>query len=226
MRTDRTGRLLVAVALGSAGFAMQDVLLEPYGGEVMSLGVGATSLLTALTAAGALCAFGVAARWLTRGRDPHGVAAWGTVVGVFAFAVIVIAAPLRAPNLLRIGSVAIGFGGGLFAVGTLTACMNLQRTGAGLAVGAWGAVQTTAAGVAVALGGVLRDFVDSAAQSGILGPGIAGPESGYIVVYHLEILALFLAMVALGPLVVRRDVRAPAPQDSPTPAFGLAELPG
>jgi BCD family chlorophyll transporter-like MFS transporter len=31
-----TLRLLVAVALGSAAFSMQDVLLEPYGGEVLS----------------------------------------------------------------------------------------------------------------------------------------------------------------------------------------------
>jgi BCD family chlorophyll transporter-like MFS transporter len=225
LRTDRTGRLLVAVALGSAGFAMQDVLLEPYGGQIMALGVGATSLLTALTAFGALASFGVAARRLSRGGDPHALAAWGAVVGVFAFAVVVIAAPLRSANLLRVGTVAIGFGGGLFSVGTLTACMSLQRTGSGLAVGAWGAVQTTSAGLAIAAGGLIRDFVDTATTSGVLGPAISGPESGYIVVYHLEILALFLAMVALGPLVVRRRTAVPTARRH-TPTFGLAELPG
>ena len=35
-------RLLVAVGLGTAAFSMQDILLEPYGGEVLGLPVGAT----------------------------------------------------------------------------------------------------------------------------------------------------------------------------------------
>jgi BCD family chlorophyll transporter-like MFS transporter len=41
-------RFLVAVGLGTAAFNMQDVVLEPYGGEVLHLSVGATSLLTGL----------------------------------------------------------------------------------------------------------------------------------------------------------------------------------
>ena len=45
-------------------FNMQDVVLEPYGGEILKLSVGATSALTALMAAGALVAFALAARWL------------------------------------------------------------------------------------------------------------------------------------------------------------------
>ena len=225
VRTDRTGRLLVAVGLGSAGFAMQDVLLEPYGGQVMSLGVGATSLLTALSAAGALVAFAWAARSLAHRVDPLRIAAWGTVAGVFAFALVVMAAPMGSPALLRAGAILIGFGGGLFAVGTLTAAMGLQETGSGLAVGAWGAVQATAAGLAVGLGGVLRDLTTRLGDLGALGPALHGPEAGYVVVYHLEILALFLAMIVLGPLVSPRGLPAPA-RDGEAPAFGLAELPG
>ena len=223
VRTDRTGRLLVAVGLGSAGFAMQDVLLEPYGGQVMSLGVGATSFLTALSAAGALGAFVLAARSLSRGVDALPVAAWGTVAGVFAL--VVLAAPLVSPHLLRAGAVLIGFGGGLFAVGTLTAAMGLQETGSGLAVGAWGAVQTTAAGLAVGLGGILRDVVTRLGDLGMLGPALQGPETGYVIVYHLEILALFMAMVVLGPLVSPRG-QPVRERTGETPAFGLAELPG
>ena len=44
LRSDpRTVRLLVAVALGTAGFTMQDILLEPFGGEILDLSVGATT---------------------------------------------------------------------------------------------------------------------------------------------------------------------------------------
>jgi len=225
VRTDRTGRLLLAVGLGSAGFAMQDVLLEPYGGQVMSLGVGATSFLTALSAAGALAAFALSARSLSKGVDPLRIAAWGTVAGVFAFALVVLAAPFVSPNLLRAGSVLIGFGGGLFAVGTLTAAMGLQEMGSGLAVGAWGAVQTTAAGLAVGLGGILRDVVTRLGDAGALGPALHGPEAGYVIVYHLEILALFVAMVVLGPLVSPRG-HSVQERTEKTAALGLAELPG
>ena len=42
-------RFLVAVGLGTAGFAMQDVLLEPYGGEILGLAVAATTTLTAFS---------------------------------------------------------------------------------------------------------------------------------------------------------------------------------
>jgi len=55
------GRLLVAVFLGTMAFNMQDVLLEPYGGEVLGLSVSATTLLTAMWAGGALLGFGFAA---------------------------------------------------------------------------------------------------------------------------------------------------------------------
>jgi MFS transporter, BCD family, chlorophyll transporter len=220
----RAGRLLAAVGLGSAGFAMQDVLLEPYGGQVMDMAVGSTSLLTALTAGGAIAAFALSARVLGQGGDACRLAAMGTLAGVFAFAAVILAAPFTSPLLLGAGSAGIGFGGGLFTVGTLTAAMDLQRAqNNGLAVGAWGAVHATAAGLAIASGGILRDLLLSLSERGLLGPALAGPEAGYIVVYHFEIAILFLAMATLGRLV------APAGSPSATRSrsrFGLAELPG
>jgi BCD family chlorophyll transporter-like MFS transporter len=44
-----TRRLLATVGFGTAAFSMQDVLLEPYGGAILHMDVGATSLLTALS---------------------------------------------------------------------------------------------------------------------------------------------------------------------------------
>lgn len=220
----RAGRLLAAVALGSAGFAMQDVLLEPYGGEVMNMSVGSTSLLTAMTATGALLAFALSARVLGRGGDPCRLAAMGTLAGVFAFAAVILAAPLSSAVLLSAGSAGIGFGGGLFTVGTLTAAMDLNRTEMnGLAVGAWGAVQATAAGLAIAAGGIFRDILLSLSERGLLGAALSGPEAGYIVVYHVEIAILFLTMATLGRLVAPGGIPAATPARS---RFGLAELPG
>lgn len=223
----RAGRLLVVVFLGGLAFNMQDVLLEPYGGEVLGLSVSATTLLTALSAGGALAGFALAARWLTAGQDPARLAARGLLVGLVAFSAVIFAAPLRSAGLFYAGAGLIGFGGGLFSVATLTAAMTMPaqgRAGRGLALGAWGAAQASAAGLSIFIGGAIRDLVNHAAAAGRLGPALADAAAGYSVVYHLEIAFIFLTLAVLGPLV--RAPRSPDMSDrTPQPRFGLAELP-
>ncbi|MBB4267193.1 BCD family MFS transporter [Roseospira visakhapatnamensis] len=221
----RYGRLLVVVGLGTAAFTMQDILLEPYGGEVLGLSVSATTVLTALLAGGTLVGFAMAARWLSRGHSPYRLAAVGVVVGLVAFSCVIFAAPLTSPLLFRVGAVFIGLGGGLFVVGTLTAAMDMADSDhGGLALGAWGGVQATATGIAIALGGAIRDGVSALSERGVLGETLQaqGPSVGYGVVYHIEIGLLLLTLVAVGPLV--RSTR-----DRYTRAkkrFGMAEFPG
>jgi BCD family chlorophyll transporter-like MFS transporter len=202
LRHARAMRFLVTVGLGTAAFNMQDIILEPYGGEVLHLGVGQTTALTAMLAAGALLAFSISAGMLGRGADPYRQAAYGAVIGLVAFVAVVLSAPLDSPLLFRLGTLLIGFGGGLFSVGTLAGAMARERNGeSGLALGAWGAVQATAAGLAIALGGALRDFIGSLAAHGVLGEAMNGVATGYSVVYLVEILLLFATLVAIGPLV-------------------------
>lgn len=221
-RHGNAARLLIAVGLGTAGFSMQDVLLEPYGGQILGLSVSATTGLTAILAAGMLAAFLLASRWLGRGADPLRIAGYGALLGIFAFAAVILSAPFDSTLLFRIGTALIGFGGGLFAVGTLIAAMALSEHGeSGLALGAWGAVQATAAGTAIALGGAVRDLVTEVAASGGLGPALTGPATGYGIVYHMEIVLLFATLVAIGPLV-----RRPDQQDERQAAFGLTDFPG
>lgn len=217
----RTRRLLVAVGLGAAAFSMQDVLLEPYGGQILGLSVGATTSLTALWAVGMLAGFTYAARALSAGADPHRLAGFGGVAGIGAFLCVLFAGPLHLPALLGIGATFIGAGAGLFSVGTLTAAMALsdaERTG--LALGAWGAVQATAAGLAIAIGALVRDAVSSAAVENRFGATLAAPTTGYALVYAIEILLLVAALVALGPLV-----RTHRSTPSTTRGFGLSEFP-
>jgi BCD family chlorophyll transporter-like MFS transporter len=218
----RSMRVFVAVGLGTAAFAMQDILLEPYGGEILRLTVGQTTALTATFAAGTLVGFALAARRLGRGADPYRLAALGALAGVVAFSAIIFAAPLASPELFRAGTVLMGFGGGLFSVGTLTAAMGLARDGhSGLALGVWGAVQASAAGSAIALGGALRDAVAGLAAEGALGPALSGPATGYSFVYHVEIGLLFATLAAIGPLV-----RSTGGSTETSSRFGLAEFPG
>ena len=194
-------RRLLAVALGTMAFAMEDVLLEPYGGQMLGLSVADTTVLTATLAVGGLIGFGWASRVLGRGADPLRMAAWGAAVGLPAFAAVILAAPAQSPALFSLGVFLIGLGGGLFGHGTLTATMrSAPPDRVGLALGAWGAVQATAGGLALALGGVLRDAFDWA---------MAG-QGGYTAVYTLEALLLVITLLALWPLCRQRSA-APAP---------------
>jgi BCD family chlorophyll transporter-like MFS transporter len=216
------GRLLVVVVLGTLGFAMQDILLEPYGGEILGLSVSQTTFLTALSALGALLGFVLAARWLARGTDPFRLAARGILAGIAAFSAVIFAAPLHSTALFFAGAGLIGFGGGLFAIATLTVAMTLPLgglAGAGIALGAWGAAQATAQGLSIFLGGTLRDVVGHLAASGTLGAGLSDPALGYSFVYHLEIGLLFATLTALGPMVRLRPLH-----DQNHPASGDARL--
>ena len=209
---DRHGtarRRLVALGFGTTAFSMQDILLEPYGGQVLHLPVGVTTAFTALLAVGGLIGFGIAAKLLGRAMDPYRLASTGALAGLFAFSALLFAAPMQSTLLFGTGVFLIGLGAGLFAHCTLTAAMGMAGIGQiGLALGIWGAVQASAAGIAVASGGLIRDGVALVASHGALGPTLADPATGYGVVYTIEIGLLFVTLIAAGPLV-RGPVRQP-----------------
>ena len=187
-----TLRRLLAVGLGTMAFTMEDVLLEPYGGEILNMSVSSTTLLSATLALGGLLGFAWASRVLGRGGDAYRMSGWGAWVGLPAFACVIASGPLAMPALFVLGIFLIGLGGGLFAHGTLTATMQLAPPGQiGLAMGAWGAVQATAAGVGMAAGGLVRDGVAL----------ISTPVMGYSAVYAIEILLLGMTLWAMGPLL-------------------------
>jgi BCD family chlorophyll transporter-like MFS transporter len=217
----RTSRLLVGLGVGTMGFSMQDILLEPYGAEILQMSVSETTSLTAVWALGMLIAFIVSARLVSDSRDPIRVAAAGCVIGVFAFATVILAAPINSVLLFYIGVFGIGLGSGFFAVGTLTAVMALGKgSQAGLALGAWGAVSATATGVAVFAGGALRDLFATLSLSGAIDPLLDDAVAAYGAVYHLEILLLFISLIAIGP-VVRKAWQQPEKNEP----FGLADFP-
>ena len=201
-RGERARRRLVALGIGTVAFSMQDVLLEPYGGHVLGLPVGITTLMSALLAVGGLTGFGTAARLLGQGMDPYRLAGVGALVGLVAFSAVVFAAPFDSAVMFAAGVTLIGLGAGLFAHCTLTAAMALAEPGqVGLTLGIWGAVQASAAGSAVAIGGLVGDGVGALATQGVLGPELVTPATGYVTVYAIEIGLLFATLAAVGPLV-------------------------
>jgi len=122
------------------------------------------------------------------------MATLGAMVGIPAFLTVIVSASEQSTLLFVLGTGLIGLGSGLFGHGTLTATMNAAPPDqTGLALGAWGAVQATAAGLAIALGGIIRDGV----------AGLSSPVMGYTAVYALEVLLLIATIVAMIPLLRR-----------------------
>lgn len=194
-------RRLIVIGIGTLAFTMSDVLLEPYGGQALALGVGMTTRLTAIFAGGSLVGFTVASHILSRGSDPVRLSGAGALMALPAFAMIILAAPMQSVALFSAGVLLVGCGAGLFGHGTLTATMRDAPKGqVGMAMGAWGAVQATAAGAGAAIGGVVRDVGRGLFVSDVLPPVI----SGYVLVYVLEMVLLVAALIVMVPLLGRK----------------------
>jgi BCD family chlorophyll transporter-like MFS transporter len=197
-------RLITVVFIGTLAFNMQDVLLEPYGGQVLKLNVSETTLLTVAWALGALLGLGIAAQRLSKGIDPSNLMNFGVLVGFAAFSCVIFASAILSVILFFIGTFLIGLGAGLFSVSTLVAAMNLPlsgKSGRGLALGVWGAAQATGAGVAIAIGGATRDIVNAFALNDSFGVSLNNEATGYLFVYHIELVLLVVTLVILSPLV-------------------------
>ena len=192
-------RLLVVIALGTFGFGMADVLLEPYGGQALGFSVAETTKLTALLAAGTLVGFGIASRALSAGGQPENMAVVGAAVGIPGFTAIILSSLGGGSWMFLAGTLLTGLGAGLFGHATLTSAIRrAPKDRIGLALGAWGAVQATAAGIGVALAGVVRDVILSTQGAG------SAVHTPYNVVFLIEIAFLALAVLVAIPLAVRR----------------------
>nr|WP_274609757.1 PucC family protein [Rhodobaculum claviforme] len=189
-------RLLAMIGLGTAGFGMADVLMEPYGGQVLDMTVSQTTQLTAVLAGGGLLGFAIASRVLMQGVDPTRFAALGAVLGVPAFAAVIAAAFAQMTPMFVAGTFLVGFGAALFSHGTLVATMrSAPREQVGLALGSWGAVQATCMGIAVMIGGLARDLLMLRG-----GPDMA-PEHAYVPVFAFEMVLLLAALAVAAPFL-------------------------
>lgn len=215
--------LLVASGLGFFAFNLQDVLLEPYGGEILHFTVSETTALTAIMAFGAVIAFAWSANVMRTVNDPVKLAIQGAVIGIFGFGLIAAASMSTSAFLFRVGVMAIGFGEGLFGVGTLSYAMGIRDASQhGIALGAWGAVFATAEGLSFAVSGLAKDWLSHLVANQTFGSRITSAAAPYTAVYVLEIVVLFATLAALGKL--GRRAAAEQAVDS-TRTFGLADIP-
>ncbi len=190
--------LLLAAILG------QDVLLEPFGAEAFGMTVTQTTRITSIWGTFVLLAILVAG--LMEGRvSKRLVAQLGNTGALLGFIVIVISGILINKSVFYTGVTLLGIGTGLSTVANLSLMFDLTIPGmVGLYIGAWGFSNALSRLVGSILGGVVRDVVTQAT-------GLA--LSGYLVVFGIEAIMLFIATIMLYRINVnafRKRVEEPS----------------
>jgi len=174
--------LLLAAILG------QDVLLEPFGGEAFGMPVKATTRITSIWGVCVLAALLVAGTLEGRlGKQSVArLGAWGALSGLL---IIALSGLLTRQDVFYAGVVLLGLGTGLATVANLSLMLDMTAVGSvGLFIGAWGIADALARWMGSVLGGAVRDVVTQLTNN---------PVTGYVVVFCIEALLLFVSLLLL-----------------------------
>ena len=190
--------LLLAAILG------QDVLLEPFGAQAFGMTLAQTSRIISISSSFTLIAFIVAAV-LERRVPKKYIAQSGNLGALLGFIVIVISGLTGSRTAFYIGITLLGFGTGISTISNLSLMFDLtvpQKVG--LYIGAWGFSNGLSRLVGLLMAGAVAD----------LSTQLTGdPLSGYLVVFSLEALMLFVAALMLYRIDVtafREQVKEPS----------------
>jgi BCD family chlorophyll transporter-like MFS transporter len=194
LSTARNRLFFGMVFVGTFAITGQDVLLEPYGAQVLRMNVTETTRLTMLLGGGMLLAMLLAAWLHKRIFSPLTLALAACFVGMLGFGLVIGTASLQSTAAFALGASVIGLANGLFLIATLSIVVALADTEtAGLYVGIWGLVQTMATGIGTLIGGLMRDVAARASGS---------VAAGYLTFYSIELV--LCAVTALMLLVLLR----------------------
>lgn len=167
---------------------VQQMALEPFGGDVFGLSVKETTFFNAYQMVGVLLGMGMTGGWLARRLGKKAATGLGAVVSAIAFALLAVASIGSYLPLVKPGIFFMGLGMGIFTVGGLALMMDLTvKEQVGLFMGAWTLAQALANGLASVGGGILHD----------VGFGLWSSEAGaYALVFLVEAGGL-LGIIAL-----------------------------
>ena len=139
----------------------QDLILEPFGGQVFNMDAAHTTRFAGYWGSTAILGT-IIFLWLGR-RYPRLTNTVMSYIGVgvlaLTFAVLGLSAIASIRSLVTIGLILLGVGLGVWNVGTLGMMMEMSPAGrAGTFLGFWTLVVTFARGLGVSGGGILRDL--------------------------------------------------------------------
>lgn len=193
MQNTSARRFFFYLVLVLVSIHAQDVLLEPYGAEVLQMPVAATSRLTSIWGLGVLVTL-TSGVLLIRRMGKKRSANLGALIAAAAFGLIIIAGVMQVPQLFGVSVFLLGLGGGLMTVSNLSFMLDMAvPQAAGLYMGAWGVANFAGQALGSILSGLIRDVAYYLSGS-IL--------SGYVIVFSLEIIGLLGAVWLLRTISV------------------------
>jgi BCD family chlorophyll transporter-like MFS transporter len=194
--------LLLAAILG------QDVLLEPFGAQAFGMTLAQTSRIISISSFFTLIAFIVAAvleRVLDGRVQKKYIAQSGNLGALMGFIIIVISGLTGSRTAFYIGITLLGFGTGISTISNLSLMFDLTvPEKVGLYIGAWGFSNGLSRLVGLLMAGAVADLATRLTGNAL---------SGYLVVFSLEALMLFIAAIMLYRIDVtafRKQVKEPS----------------
>ncbi|MBL8080221.1 MAG: BCD family MFS transporter [Anaerolineales bacterium] len=171
-----------------AAILSQDVLLEPFGAQAFGMTVEQTSRIVSITNSFTLIAFIVAGFLDGRVKKKY-VAQIGNVGALLGFVIIVISGLIASKSAFYVGITLLGFGTGISTIANLSLMFDLTvPEKVGLYIGAWGFSNGLSRLVGLLMAGVIADLATKFTGNAL---------SGYLVVFGLEALMLFIAAIML-----------------------------
>lgn len=186
--------------LSMFSYFMQDVLLEPFGGEVFALSPAETTRFNAYMGVGVVIAMLLGGMRLIPRKGKPWTTSLGILLMVFSFAGLAVSSIFMFSRLLPLIILALGLGAGFFTVGGVSLMMDMTSShNTGLFVGAWTLVQAFAKGPTAIVGGALYTGFTTIGLS--VGAAYAG-------VFLLEATGLVVSLLFLRQVTVKKFRRS------------------
>ncbi|MFN2275850.1 MAG: BCD family MFS transporter [Anaerolineales bacterium] len=205
--TNRPARWFAAfLFLSMFSYFMQDVILEPFGGEVFALSPAETTRFNAYMGVGVVLSMLLGGSQLIPRLGKRSTTSIGLVVMIGAFLGLAGSSLVGAAGALAFLILLLGVGAGFFTVGGVSLMMDMttaQQTG--LFVGLWTLIQALAKGPTAIAGGAL--------QSAFLALGASVPAA-YAAVFGFEAFGLALSILLLRQVAQEQFYQVVEPFES------------
>ena len=171
-----------------AAILSQDVLLEPFGAQAFGMTLEQTSRIISISSTFTLIAFIVAGFLDGRVKKKY-VAQIGNLGALIGFIIIVVSGLIANKHLFYVGITLLGFGTGISTIANLSLMFDLTiPEKVGLYIGAWGFSNGLSRLIGLLMAGVVADLATKLTGNAL---------SGYLVVFSMEALMLFIAAIML-----------------------------
>ena len=191
-----TRHFAIFLLIGMFSFFMQDVILEPFGGEVFNLSTAETTRFNSFMGIGLVSAMLFGGIYLTPRIGKHKLTTLGCWILTASFTGLAVSGFTGNGQVLNLIISLLGLGAGFFTIGSIALMMDLTTSQhVGLFIGGWTLVQAAAKGPASIMSGVFQQIFSSL---GLL------PGQAYGAVFIVEAIGIVVAIFILNQVNIQK----------------------